>query len=38
VFETLGEGYPVRYWSVELLWTNVESVSGPELTFQAAMY
>jgi hypothetical protein len=39
VFETLGEGYPVRYWSLELLWTNIGSVAGPPgMSLQAAMY
>lgn len=38
VFETLGEGYPVRYWRVELLFTYYGGVPGPALAFQAAMY
>lgn len=44
VFETLGSGYPVRYWSVDLTWTNTTSwtdtapANGPAISFQAAMY
>lgn len=44
-FETLGTGYPVRYWSIELIWTNSTSWTDPNpatgptgLSFQAAMY
>lgn len=41
VFAPLGEGYPVRYWSLELRWQNVNSFAGPTaapLTLQAAVY
>ncbi len=37
VFETLGEGYPVRYWRLGLTWRKINAV-GPVLFFQAAMY
>lgn len=37
VFETLGEGYPVRYWQVELVFSNI-GVAGPALNLQAAVY
>jgi hypothetical protein len=37
VFETLGEGYPVRYWQLHLQWDNIGG-AGPALNFQAAMY
>lgn len=37
VFESLGEGYPIRYWQVQLLWTNIGAL-GPDISFQAAMY
>ncbi|MAH47882.1 hypothetical protein CMI37_18820 [Candidatus Pacearchaeota archaeon] len=37
VFEPLGEGYPVRYWRVELSWENLD-VAGPAISFQAAVY
>lgn len=41
IFSPAGEGYPVRYWSVELVWQNVNGNPGPSpspLSFQAAMY
>jgi hypothetical protein len=37
VFEPLGEGYPIRYWQVQLTWVNL-GVAGPALNLQAAMY
>ena len=41
IFCPPGEGYPVRYWSLQLQWQNVNSVAGPSvspLSFPAAMY
>jgi len=37
VFETLGEGYPIRYWQLQLQWDNIGGL-GPNIHFQAAMY
>ena len=37
VFAPLGEGYPVRYWRIRLVWGN-ERVPGPSITLQAAVY
>jgi len=37
VFETLGEGYPVRYWQLQIVWTNI-GVAGSPINMQAAMY
>ena len=37
VFEVLGEGYPVRYWQLQLEWMKI-GAAGPPLHFQAAMY
>ena len=41
IFVPAGEDFPVRYWSLQLLWQNVNSVAGPSvapISFQAAMY
>ncbi len=41
-FTPIGEGYPVRYWALEVIWISIESTAGPaganSLSFQAAMY
>lgn len=37
VFAPLGEGYPIRYWQINIGWINI-GVAGPALNFQAAMY
>jgi hypothetical protein len=36
-FVPLGEGYPVRYWSIDLFFSKL-FVAGPPLNLQAAMY
>jgi hypothetical protein len=38
VFETLGEGYPVRYWKCELRFLNIEGAGPAGISFQAGMY
>ena len=37
VFAPLGEGYPVRYWKLQLHWMYVGG-AGPALSIQAAVY
>lgn len=37
VFAPLGEGYPVRYWKVQLSFVNIGAL-GPALSLQAAVY
>jgi len=37
VFAPLGEGYPVRYWKLRLVWFRGQAV-GPALSIQAAVY
>jgi len=38
VFETLGEGYPVRYWKCELRFLNIDGAGPAGISFQAGMY
>lgn len=38
VFETLGEGYPVRYWKCQLRFINIDGPGPGVLSFQAGMY
>lgn len=36
-FAPIGEGYPIRYWKIELNFTSI-GVAGGTLSLQAAMY
>ena len=39
VFAPIGEGYPVRFWQLELQFTCETGLAGPpDITLQAAMY
>lgn len=37
VFAPLGEGYPVRYWRLRLIWFMTQA-GGPPISLQAAVY
>jgi hypothetical protein len=38
VFAPLGEGYPVRYWKLRLLWENIGAAGPNAVNIQAAVY